>query len=195
MIATLEVYILSLLLLATGFFPLLAQEKVEVERAVDVSEVPPTALEWLGETYPGAARVQWYFEQTSGEISYEAKLKQAGQWHSVEFGEDGSLQDVEIISRWRALPEAAQRAISTYLDTTYTRYRVRKIQRQLSGPPNAVQEAVRDENTSGTTERYEVEFYGNDGQEKALWEGLFDDAGQLMKKRRIVLRPTDNLLY
>lgn len=194
MIATLKVYILSLLLLATGF-PLLAQEKVEVERAVAASEVPSAAREWFNETYPEPARVQWYFEQTSGEISYEAKLKQAGQWHSVEFGEDGSLQDVEIISRWRTLPEAVQRAISTYLDTTYTRYRVRKIQRQLSGPPNAVQEAVRDEKTNGPIERYEVEFYGNDGQEKALWEGLFDDAGQLMKKRRIVLRPTDNLLY
>ncbi len=185
---------LCILLLTSGF-TLFAQEKVEVERAVDASEVPSDASAWLGETYPNAVRVQWYFEQTSGETSYEAKLKQAGQWHSVEFSEDGTLQDIEITSRWRALPDSARQAVSTYLDTTYTKYHIRKIQRQLTGPPKALQQAVRNTKVHGITERYEIEFYGNDGQEKLLWEGLFDDAGQLIKKRRIVLRPIDNLIY
>ena len=160
-----------------------------------LSEVPSAAQEWFAETYSAAKRVQWYFEQTSGEISYEAKLKYERRWHSVEFGEDGVLQDVEIISRWRRLPKVVRREISAYLDTTYTRHRIKKIQRQLTGFPDAVQRAIRDGQAGEVIERYEIEFYGKNDQENALWEGLFDSAGQFVKKREIVLRPTDNLIY
>ena len=194
MIPARNIYLLRLLLLTVGL-PALAQDKMEVERAASTSEVPTAAREWFEEAYATPTRVQWYFEQTSGETSYEAKLKHAGQWHSVEFGEDGTLQDIEIIVQDRELPKEVRQPIRTYLDTTYTRHRIKKIQRQLTGSPDALRGAVRDEQVSGVTERYEIEFYGKNDQEKALWEGLFDDTGQLLERRRIVLRPTDNLTY
>ena len=173
----------------------LAQTKVEVERRVDATDVPAAAREWVRATYESPHRLRWLYEESSDGRSYEAKLKHNGRWHSVEFGEDGVLQDIEIIVRSRELPRAVRQPIRAYLDSAYTRHRIKKIQRQLSGPPNVLRQAVHNEKADGVTERYEIEFYGKDEREKILWEGLFDDAGRLLEKRRIVLRPTDNLTY
>ena len=174
-----------------------AQTKVEVERRVDATEVPAAAREWVSDTYDQPRRLRWIYEESSDGLSYEAKLKHRRRWHSVEFGQDGTLQDVEIIVRDRELPETVRQPIRAYLDSVYTRHRIKKVQRQFTGSSSALRQAVREESTDkvGVAERYEVEFYGRDKQGKALWEGLFDDTGRLLRKRRVVLRPTDNLTY
>ena len=186
-------YFLSALLFLSLMAP--AQTKVEVERRIDAADVPTLARQWVSETYDQARRLRWIYEESGDGLSYEAKLKHRRRWHSVEFGQDGTLQDVEIIVRGRELPEAVRRPVRAYLDSTYTRHRIKKIQRQLTGSPDIVRQAIRDRQASNVTERYEIEFYGKDEREKALWEGLFDDAGRLLRKRKVVLRPTDNLTY
>lgn len=187
-------YSTSILFTLIGF-TLFAQDKIEVERNVSASEVPSGAREWLHETYASTPRLHWYLEKSSGETSYEAKFRHRGAWHSVEFDEDGALQDIEIIVGLNDLPEIARQGMATYFDSTYTKHRIRKIQQQLTGLPEAVRAAIQDEPAGEVTYRYEVEFYGKSHRSKALWEGLFDDQGQLQERRRIVLRPTDNLMY
>lgn len=195
MIIVFRVALKCLFLFLTFSSSLSAQEKVEVERTVDASEVPNEAQEWVNDTYEAPDRMHWYLEESGNGRSYEAKFKYRGQWHSVEFGEDGTLQDIEIVVRGRELPATVRQPIQAYLDSTYTRHRIRKIQRQLSGEPDALRRAVRTASANGINERYEIEFYGKNAQEDALWEGLFDDQGQLLQRRKIVLRPTDNLIY
>ena len=187
-------YHLSILFLLTSF-SLVAQNKTEVERSISATAVPSAARAWLHETYASTPRLHWYLERSSGETSYEAKLRHRGAWHSVEFDEDGALQDVEIIVELSALPETARRGMAAYFDTTYTKHRIRKIQQQLTGPPEVVRAVIQGEPGEEVTYRYEVEFYGKSRRSKALWEGLFDDQGQLLERKRIVLRPTDNLMY
>jgi hypothetical protein len=184
----------SLLLAVTGF-TLFAQDKTEVERGVHATEVPLVARDWLHQTYPRTKRLRWYLERSSDGISYEAKFRHRGAWHSVEFDKTGSLQDIEVRTNFSSLPEWVQEGMVAYFDTTYTKHRFQKIQQQLSGPPEAVRAAIRSEPASSVTYRYEVEFYGKNDEGKALWEGLFDDQGQLLQRRKIVLRPTDNLNY
>ena len=187
-------YSLSMLLVP-GSFTLSAQDKTEIERGIHASEVPSVAQDWLSETYVNTPRIHWYLEKSSDGTSYEAKLRQRGAWHSVEFDEDGTLQDVEIVVALNELPEPVRQGMEAYFDTTYAKHRIRKIQQQLTGPPEAVRAAIRDEPAQAVTYRYEVEFYGKNNRSKALWEGLFDDRGRLQRKRKIVLRPTDNLNY
>ncbi|WKN46026.1 hypothetical protein [Tunicatimonas pelagia] len=187
-------YSIGVLLLLANV-TLFAQDKIEVERTVSSSQVPSAARAWLHETYSQTPRLRWYLEKSSGETSYEAKLRHRGAWHSVEFGEDGVLQDIEIIVRMRDLPKAAHQGIVAYLDTTYIKHRIRKIQQQLTGSPEVVRAVVQGEPAEEVTYRYEIEFYGKNRQSKALWEGLFDGQGQLQERKRIILRPTDNLLY
>ena len=187
-------YSISILFLLFNI-ALFAQDKIEVERAISSSQVPSAARAWLHETYAHTSRLQWYLERSPSETSYEAKLRHRRAWHSVEFDKGGALQDVEIIVRMRNLPKAAHQGIVAYLDTTYTKHRIQKIQQQLTGPPEVVRAVVQGEPSEEVTYRYEVEFYGKSRQSKALWEGLFDDQGQLQERKRIVLRPTDNLMY
>lgn len=184
----------SLLLLVTSF-TLSAQDKTEVERGVPATEVPSVARDWLHETYPLTKRLRWYLERSSDGISYEAKFRHRGAWHSVEFDKTGALQDIEIRVNLSSLPEPVREGIFAYFDTTYTKYRIQKIQQQLTGTPEAVRAVIQTLPTNEVTYRYEVEFYGKNDQSKALWEGLFDDQGQLLQRRKIVLRPTDNLNY
>jgi hypothetical protein len=182
-------------LLILGNFTLFAQDKIEIERGIHASEVPSVARDWLSKTYASAHRLHWYLEKSSDGISYEAKLRQRGAWHSVEFDETGTLQDVEIRVTTNALPEPVRQGMVAYFDTTYAKHRIRKIQQQLTGPPEAVRAAVQGSPAEGVNYRYEVEFYGKNDRSNALWEGLFDNQGQLLERRRIVLRPTDNLVY
>ena len=184
----------SLLLVVTSF-TLSAQDKTEVERGAPAAEVPSVARDWFHETYPRTKRLRWYLERSSDGTSYEAKFRHRGAWHSVEFDKTGALQDIEIRVDMSSLPEPVRQGMVTYFDTTYTKYRVQKIQQQLTGTPEAVRAVIQNLPASEVTYRYEVEFYGKDDQNKALWEGLFDDQGQLLQRRKIVLRPTDNLNY
>lgn len=184
----------SLLLMVTSF-TLSAQDKTEVERGVPAAEVPSVARDWLHGTYSRTGRLRWYLERSSDGISYEAKFKHRGAWHSVEFDESGALQDIEIRVDWINLPELVRQGMVAYFDTTYAKHRIRKIQQQLSGSPEAVRAIIRNEPAQTVTHRYEVEFYGKNNRSKALWEGLFDNQGQLLLRRKIVLRPTDNLNY
>ncbi len=183
------------LLLATISLALFAQDKIETERGVQASAVPSAARDWLHETYASTGRLHWYLEESSDGTSYEAKFRHHGAWHSVEFDETGALQDIEIKISLKDLPETVRQGLIVYLDTTYTKYRIRKIQQQLSGPPPMVRMIIQNEPAEEVTYRYEVEFYGKSDRSKALWEGLFDDQGQLLQRRKIVLRPTDNLNY
>lgn len=183
------------LLLAITNFTLSAQDKTEVERGVPATEAPSVARDWLHGTYSRTKRLRWYLERSSDGISYEAKFRHRGAWHSVEFDNTGSLQDIEIRVNFSSLPEWVQEGMVAYFDTTYTKYRVQKVQQQLTGTPKAVRAVIRNQPIGKVTFRYEVEFYGKNDQSKALWEGLFDDQGQLLQRRKIVLRPTDNLNY
>lgn len=179
------------------FSPILlsAQEKFERERRIAESDVPENAVEWFNETYPEAKRVKWYAEITSGKNSFEAKLKVDGARHSVEFSEQGLIEDVEIEVDAGELPDAVRSTIEEYMGEHYSKYNFRKIQQQWSGPSEALKNDIQTGDSTGVTLRYEVEYYAVDSNQKALWEGLFDTDGRFIRKREIILRPTDNLNY
>lgn len=187
--------LLTLAFFLTGL-GLHAQEKLEVERGVRQAEVPEEARMWLQANAPDV-RVQWFAEETSGKKSYEAKFKRLGDWYSVEFDQKGALEDVEVIMDWKQLDPAVRQVLSEYFDSSYAKYKLRKIQRQYSGEASAVVAAFADPKAKapGLIVRYEIEYFGKSDGDKALWEGLFDAAGTFIEKRPVVLRPTDNLNY
>jgi hypothetical protein len=185
-----------LLLLA---FSLNAQKKVEKERRVDREEVPEEALEWFEDAYEDvyedAGKVRWYFERSNQGESYEAKLKWKGHKHSVEFSTTGVIEDIEILISTDELPEQTRETLLGYFDTHYKKYRIRKIQRQLNGESDDLEDVIDEDETEDILVRYEIEFYGKTAKQKELYEGLFDAGGHLINRRVIKLRPTNNLIY
>ena len=171
-----------------------AQQKHEVERGVREEAVPAPALGWLDQIAP-EDKVQWYFEETSGKKSFEAKYKKNGTRYSVEFDTTGVLEDVEIIKRWGDLAPELQQELLKHFETTYRKHKIRKIQQQISGDEQVVRKWLLDGNAPDIVYRYEIEYYAKSENGKALWEGVFDDKGVELSKRKVILRPTDNLNY
>ncbi len=182
--------ITALLLLVT--FQLVGQEKREYETRTQEEQVPVNARQWLAETFPPIRKKKWYFEQTSGKQSYEAKFSQRGQRYSVEFNVDGTIEDIEIERKLRKLPSDIQAALKKGFDAI-PKIRVKRIQEQWTGTEQQLQNAVKTGSTRAIVVRFEIEFTGILDQAYQFWEGTFTKDGQLISYRRIMLRPSDNL--
>ena len=174
---------------------LVAQEKRETEYKIPDDQAPAPAREWIDKAYNQPTRVSWYREDHSGELSFEAKFRWEKRWHSVKFSPEGNIEDIEIRIKKKEIPATARDKIWAYFDTTYTKYRVNKIQLQWTGGEKQLLKALQEHNASGVTTKYEIEFMGRNAEENDLWEGLFDKTGVLLQRSRIILIPTDNLAY
>jgi len=140
-------------------------------------------------------KVKWYLEETSGKLSYEAKFKWDNRAKSVEFNSEGIIEDIETAMEFNELPIHLRQNLLDYFNTNFIKYDIRKIQEQWTGEPDDLEDAVDEDEIEDIVIFYEIEFYGKSESGKALWEGLFDADGQFIKKRKIILRPIDNLTY
>ena len=172
-----------------------SQTKNEHETKVAVSEVPKQAVAWVNNAYPEKKRLKWYKEISNEGASYEAKLKYCGRWHSVEFSEEGQLEDVEIDHKLDELPNAFQDILQQYLQDNYQRHRVYKVQVQLSGNSQLVAEAIQAGKLPQLTVRYELEYFGRVQGEDETWEGLFTEDGKPLQQRKIKQSTNANLVF
>ena len=187
------IFIISILFCSNA--NLFAQQKREFEKKINEQDVPIKAVDFVKRSFVKTRGLNWYEELSSGKQSFEAKFKYNGKWYSVEFDPNGLIEDIEIRMKISELPQELQSKLLSYLNSNYQKHKFIKIQEQWSGKERAMMKAVQTKDLSQITIRYEIEFYGKNEQEDAMWEGLFDQGGNLIERREIILRPTDNLLY
>lgn len=109
-----------------------AQNKQEREYRILKSQFPKKALAQIQEKLEDAKRIRFYKEIDIKKSSYEAKFKKDRLWYSIEFSENGELEDIQIVIKPIDIPEDVFLNITTYLKTNFTKYRIRKIQQQYS---------------------------------------------------------------
>ncbi len=168
--------LLALLLFCWG---LAGAQKYEVERRVDASEFPASAVEYLQQAFPGKDKVKYYKETSRQGESYEAKFLWQGHRYSVEFGPEGDLQDVEREMRYRDLPEPVRRQMEIQWATDFRKYRIDRTQEQ----------------TVDDRLRYEIIVRGKGADGVSYFEYLFEDDGTFVERQQIVLPPNDIFLY
>jgi len=187
-------YMIILLLLFLSFATnLSAQIKSEREYRIKRSEVPEEAREWLNDTFEAFKRINWYHQIDNDIESYEAKFRYKGSKFSVNFDTGGKVADVEFIIGSGDIPEKARNTISGYLESNFNRHRILKIQEQLLGLPDDLEDYFDEDEREGITRNYEIEFHGVTDTQNELWEGLFDEDGNLVLLRQIEQEPTFNL--
>lgn len=169
-------------------------QKRELEERIAKEEVPTNARKWIADAYELPLRLKWYLEQGDQGMSYEAKCKSDGAWHSVEFGANGELQDVEVKISQENLADSVETDILAFLEARFDRFKIHKIQLQASGNPDSVRQWVKDR-AAEVTIRYEIELHGKLARENTLYEALFDSEGHYLNMREIILRTSDNLTY
>jgi len=185
-----------LLILLISFFCIALQaQKIEKETRIKANEAPPKAVHWLVNSFEAAPEITWYVETTSGKRSYEAKYKKAGKKYSVEFSDEGYVEDIEFIVKWKNLNSEVKSALKRHFEKHYTRFKIHKIQIQYTGSDTDLARVLTGNDAKEIQTRYEIEYYGKQKSEKIFWEGLFTSEGELIEKREIIQRPVDNLNY
>ena len=175
---------------------LFAQDKIERELRVEEKVVPKEARDWLYDAFETTKRPKWYQEVFESGYSYEAKFKLKGKFYRLEFDSLGLIQDVESEVGLKELPKEVQNGLEDYLLEDYKSSDIKRIQIQYSGKPDDLEDFFDENSLEGILTRFEIEFIGPDESGKSeLFEGLFSEKGDLINKRKIVLVPSDNLMF
>lgn len=170
-------------------------EKIEREFRAKKREVPQGARDWLNDAFEGFKRVRWYREENEEGEAFEAKFKRRGKHYSVEFTVSGMVVDVEVLATLSELPKVVQTNILNYLESEFNRYRIDRLQTQLSGEPEVLEDYFDEQRDDGVRLRYEVEIEGQNSAGLGLFELLFDAKGKLLQARSMQAPPTNNLDY
>ena len=167
-----------------------SQEKYEKETKVDVSEVPENALKFV-ESYAEVAKFKWFKEESFEGVSYEAKGKINGQRYSVEFGEDGILQDIEVKMDFDEIESQTGSTITSYLESNYKKHKLVKVQIQYAGDLDNLTPVV-DQKLESLTIKYEIVLYANNDEGHKQYEMLFSASGKHEKTAVIVTKNLDH---
>ena len=177
-----------LLLLSSSAFG----QKVERESRIKSPEVPEKALEYIEQT--SLDKVKWYRETGLESISFEAKFKHERRWYSVEFSEEGVLEDIEIEIDLHQVPEPTRESIDKYLEAEFKRHRIKKIQIQYKQTP--LQTLIKEEvPKTDSPHAFELVVKGKKSRLMKLWEVAFSSTGKFISIDQILNRNSTHLEY
>ena len=169
-------------------------QKIEMESRISENLAPVKAVEFISDLDLNN-KVRWYKERTTGRDSYESKFKSKGTHYSVEFDTLGNVEDVEVLQKKRHLSPEEKEILKAGILKEFEKFKWVKIQRQYIGEEDQLKE-ISTQNSESIQPNFEIEVeaLNSDGTWK-MYEILFDNSGEVLMKREIKLRPTDNLNY
>lgn len=172
-----------------------AQDKVEREYKIKPSQVPAKALDFVNSSFQ-QQKAKWYVEQSTKGKSIEAKIRKDGKLHSVEFDTTGLIQDVEVLVDYNSIPEALQKAIEISLNAEFSRFKIRKVQKQWTAAAADLHTLIKGEAPQGKyTTNYEIVITGRKDNHSDNYEVLFNEQGELMHQSRILESNNQHLLF
>ncbi len=175
-----------------------AQNKYEREYRIKKSQFPKEAIQLISDKIEDVKRLKFYKETDSAKVSFEAKFKKDRLWYSVEFNEDGILEDIEITVKSIDMPSDSYTAILAYLDKSFSKYRIKKIQQQY---PVAEYEPLETtiknafQNLLLPSINYELMIGGKKEKEYMDYEILFNSEGRFLSIRKSLPPNYDHVLY
>ena len=179
----------------------IAQVKYEKEERIPVDDFPPVVQALLPQLQSNAKRIRYYREFDGYNDSYEVKFKKHGTYFSIEFSQDGNLEDIEMSIKKPDLPAA----VIASLNNTFPKCKLKRIQKQFVHPKDAdpanTLRIVLSKNQHTLNHKlideanYEIEaqcFIENRFQKVEL---LFSANGTLLSMRTIIAEADDHIIY
>lgn len=175
---------------------MLAQVKYEREFRIKKKEFPTAAHELIKKNITELKKLKFYKEIDSHKISYEAKFKKDKLWYSIEFTEEGVLEDIEITIKPIDLPNDTYEKIETYLGTHFTSCKIKKIQQQYVAE-NPVEKTFKNavQNLILPAVNYELIIDAKKENEYEQFEILFNSEGEFRSIRKSLPPNYDHVLY
>ncbi|MGB5237632.1 MAG: hypothetical protein WBM43_08200 [Flavobacteriaceae bacterium] len=174
------------------------QQKYEREHRIKKNQFPEKAHVFIAEYLKKARKIRYYRETDSSNITYEAKFKVDRLHYSVEFNQSGDLEDVEILIKEVDIPNDSYSLIEQFLDSTYSKYRIRRIQQQYRVEKGVPVEQILKEafqNLLLPSIRYEIMVAGRKDNGFEDFEILFDSDGKFIEMRKSLPANYDHILY
>ncbi|MBO0330626.1 hypothetical protein [[Muricauda] lutisoli] len=176
----------------------IAQNKYEQESRIDKDDFPRNSYLLIEDYLEDAKRVRFYQESDSTKKSYEAKFKKRRLHYSVEFDQEGKLEDVEFKIKERDIPNDSWETIQFYLEKNHKKYRVKKIQQQYpTRKGQSLEETLHNafQNLILPEVNYELVFSAKESDGFQEYEALFDSEGELKRIRKSFPQSYDHVLY
>ncbi|MEX0275376.1 MAG: hypothetical protein AB3N16_13455, partial [Flavobacteriaceae bacterium] len=130
--------------------------------------------------------------------SFDTKFKKDRLWYSVEFDEEGTLEDVEILIKQTDVPNDAWAQLNTYLGKRFKKFKIKRIQQQYPlQKGKSVEETVKNafQNLLLPSLRYELIVGVKNEDGYGQYEVLFDANGLFLNIRKSLPPNYDHVLY
>lgn len=190
--------LLLAVLFAFSYLSVFGQYKYEREHRIKKNQFPEAAHTFIEDYLENARKIKFYRETDSSKTSYEAKFKVDRLHYSVEFDEKGQLEDIEILIKEVDIPNDSYDKMTEFLETNFSKYRIRKIQQQYPASETETIEKTLEnafQNLIFPTIRYELMVAGKKEKGFEDYEILFDADGELLKMRKSLPVNYDHILY
>lgn len=175
-----------------------SQTKTEREYRIKKDTIAENACVFINQSgfLEEKTKVKWYREESNDGTSVEAKFSQNGRGFSIEFSQQGQLQDVEIEIDEDEIPKKTLKSIEENLNEEFSKWKIKRVQRQWVGGEADVINSIKQKSAQpNVTENFELIVKGQSPEDKSYFEFLFDSSGKLLRKERIVESASDILIY
>ena len=171
------------------------QVKYEKEYRINKNNIPENIKSYL-DTITFKNKIKWYKDEGLNKYTYEAKTSHRNLNFSIEFDSLGIIEDVEFEIEWKNIPKLVKKNIETYLDSTYKKKKILKVQTQYTGKPENLIDLIKDiELNDRLIRKYEIVLKGKENEKFQMMEYLFSNEGKFEDKATIIIKNTDNLEY
>lgn len=190
--------VICCILFIMTFSHVMCQTKSEREERIEIDSLPQLVQEIISELPKDSKRVRFYKETDGTKLSYEIKLKYKKKAFSIEFNDQGVLEDIEIDLRDSQLDKALKSSLKTYFESRNFKYKLLKIQKQYvyeSSMNNLdfVLKTLELQNLS--TANYEIIAELKKDKKIILKELLFSSKGTVLSERLIEPDSYDHVMY
>ncbi len=174
------------------------QTKNEKETRIKLSSFPELAQEVIKNLPEKCRRLKYFLETDGSKRSFELKFKFNKKRYSLEFSEEGKIEDIEVVAQLRAINPLTKGKIESHLSQTYLKHKFIKIQKQFVYTTdfdrlNFVNNLL--QNETNVLPNYEIIAEVKSNKGKDTREFTFNNKGEFLKYR--ILKPSsyEHVLY
>lgn len=176
----------------------IGQTKNEREERIKISEFPEKAQNVIEALPKNCKRLKFYKETDGNKQSFEAKFKYEKRLYSLEFSKDGTVEDIEVKTKFKRLNGNIKSRINSYFKSTFNKRKIIKIQEQfIYNKKETASKFVEDviNKKTNALPNFEIIAEVRTEDTRNIREFTFDSKGQFVIFR--ILNPTsyEHVLY
>ncbi|MCB0398812.1 MAG: hypothetical protein KDD26_04165 [Winogradskyella sp.] len=175
-----------------------SQTKNEKEERISESEFPEAAIEVIKSLPDDCKRLKFYKETDGKKQSFELKFKYRRTSYSLEFSDDGIIEDLEITTKFKDLNKTINTKLKDYFTSTFTKHKIIKVQEQYVyrselNAVNFINNILN--NSSSEAPNFEIIAEIKSDKNRDIREFTFNSLGEFVNFRTLNPTSYEHVLY